>query len=178
MSKLYLDNYTLDLIIISCISIIFICIVFFLYSQYSISSIKENMDSKSKPTFKLKDIITNKYISINRDKNISILDDKGVDFYIDNSSNYILNVQSGAVGLVDYVNDNYMQQLNGKIATTNKIIVNPAGYVKSSDFELGNLNFSWIFCASDVSPKYYEVFPREPRSPRTYRFDATTKNSL
>ena len=53
MSKLYLDNYTLDLIIISCISIIFICIVFFLYSQYSISSIKENMDSKSKPTFKL-----------------------------------------------------------------------------------------------------------------------------
>lgn len=159
MSKINLDNYItnsiiISWIIISCITLIVICIVF-LYSQYS-TSIKENMESK--PTFKLKDIITNKYISINRDKNKSILDDKGIDLYIDNSSNFILNIQSGAVGLVDYVNNNYMQQLNGKISTSNKIIANPSGYVKSSDFELGNLNFSWIFCASDLSPNYYSIY--------------------
>lgn len=107
-----------------------------------------------KTTFKIKDAITGKYLSMNRNTNESMLSPIGIELYIDNSSKTIMNRSSGSVGVVDFANDNFMQNLNGSVSTTNKIIVNPTSYVFSSDFTVGKPEFSWIFCKTEIENTY------------------------
>lgn len=106
-------------------------------------------------TFKLFDTITSKFLNMNRTKNNAIMDtNDGIQMYLDTTSNIVGNRISGTVGVVDYMNDNYLHNGNGIISTENKISINPNITILSQDTVYGDNTINWIFCPTSTDNVY------------------------
>ena len=109
-------------------------------------------------TFKLFDTITSKFLNMNRTKNIGMMDSNdGIQMYLDTTSNIVGNRISGTVGIVDYMNDNYLHNGNGIISTENKISINPNITIHSKDTVYGDITINWIFCPTS-SDNVYNIY--------------------
>lgn len=109
-------------------------------------------------TFKLMDVTTSTYFNFDRSQNLAIMNPSdGVQLYIDSSSNVISNKISGAVGVVDYVNNNYVENVSGRIEVSDKILNTPgASYVVDGP-RYGSIKNSWIFCMT-ATPFVYNIY--------------------
>jgi len=109
-------------------------------------------------TFKLMDTTTSTYFNFDRSQNIAIMSsDDGVQLYIDASSNIIFNKNSGAVGLVDFINNNYIDNVEGRIEVSDKILNTPNASYTIDGPRLGSIKSSWIFCMTST-PFVYNIY--------------------
>jgi hypothetical protein len=109
-------------------------------------------------TFKLMDVTSSTYFDFDRSQNIAVMNpDDGVQLYIDVSSNIIYNKNSGAVGLVDYINDNYIDNVEGRIEVSDKILNTPTASYTIDGPKYGNIKGSWIFCLTST-PFVYNIY--------------------
>jgi len=109
-------------------------------------------------TFKLMDVKTSTFLNFDRSQNIAIMSEEdGVQLYIDSSSNIIYNKNSGAVGLVDFTNDNYVDNVDGRIEVSDKILTTPNASYAIDGPQFGSIKSSWIFCTT-ATPFVYNIY--------------------
>ena len=133
------------------------------HADYSTDSVNPPPKKVSIPlpdpgTFKLMDVKTSTFFNFDRSQNIATMSEEdGIQMYIDSSSNVIYNKNSGAVGLVDSVNNNYIENVGGRIEVSDKILTTPNASYAVDGPQFGNIKSSWIFCTT-ATPFVYNIY--------------------